>query len=212
MLRLLTLTAVSVYIGCQRVVWNSTAYETPSELLLPIYNCNLKDMWLERFVQKIQFMAIDNKTNSLNTENWDFFATRFCIGERIFTIDFCSIMFIDCIDWHFFLNIAFIWLTSIVYVYLIWFNSILYRNTVFDIYIYSSNLAIQLSYLIWSGIFSSLSFLFDAIIFSNVCFDGFSSSQWIYMFDKKLFAYFFLCWLQSLLCRLLCKYPIEIYE
>lgn len=160
MLRLLTLTAVSVYNGCQQVVWNSAAYETPSVLLLPIYNCNLKDMWLERFVQKIQFMAIDNKTNSLNNENWDLFMTRFCIGERIFTINFCSIMFIDCIDCidcidrHFFWNIAFIWLTSIVYVYLIQFNSISYCNTVFDIYIYSSNLAIQLSYLIWSGIFS----------------------------------------------------------
>lgn len=104
MLRLLTLTAVSVCNGCQQVVWNSAAYETPSALLLPIYNCNLKDMWLERFVQKIQFMAIDNKTNSLNNENWDLFMTRFCIGERIFTINFCSIRFIDCIDRHFFWN------------------------------------------------------------------------------------------------------------
>lgn len=131
---------------------------------------------------------------------------------RSISVPSCSLIALIALIGIFFWNIAFIWLTSIVYVYLIWFNSILYCNTVFDIYIYSSNLAIQLSYLIWSGIFSSLSFLFDAIIFSNVCFDGFSSSQWIYMFDKKLFAHLFLCWLQSLLCRILCKYPIQIYE
>lgn len=135
MLRLLTLTVVSVYNGCQRVVWNNTAYETPSARLLPICNCNLKDMWLERFLEKIQFMAIENKTNSLNTENWNLFMTRLCIGERKFTIDFCSIMFIDCIDRHFFEILPlFGWHRLFMF---IWFNSIQFCicNTVFDIYI-----------------------------------------------------------------------------
>lgn len=194
MLRLLTLTAVSVYNGCQQVVWNSAAYETPSVLLLPIYNCNLKDMWLERFVQKIQFMAIDNKTNSLNNENWDLFMTRFCIGERIFTINFCSIMFIDCIDCidrHFFWNIAFIWLTSIVYVYLIEFNWISYCNTVFDIYIYSSNLAIQLSYLIWSGIFCRYHFFLMQLFFQMfVLMDFRQVNEFICLIKSCLHIYF----------------------
>lgn len=96
----------------------------------------------------------------------------------------------------------------------IWLNSIGFRIAIQYLISISTRPIWQYNFHIWfgQGFFLSLSFLFDAIIFSNVCFDGFSSSQWIYMFDKKLFAHLFLCWQQSLLCRILCKYPIQIYE